>query len=222
MNLGIPVLQGPLRGKRWIAGSGNHGCWLGTYELSTVQRLALTVQPGMTCLDIGANVGYYTLLFSKLTGPSGRVFAFEPLPANGNYLRRHVRMNRCQNVRVFDLALTDFNGEAAFAEHENRSMGNLSNAGSLTVHCTTLETLLRDGEIETPHVLKIDVEGAELAVLLGGRQILQAAKPFIFLATHGPEVHEACCSFLKGIGYHLEPLDCHPVESSCEFLAVAQ
>jgi hypothetical protein len=69
--------------------------------------------------------------------------------------------------------------------------------------------------------LKIDVEGAELKVLRGARQILEAAKPVIFLATHGPDVHASCCRFLGEVGYGLEHLDGESVESSSELLAVA-
>ncbi len=77
------VVQGPLRGKRWIAGSSNHGCWLGSYELAKQRKVIELVRPGMVCWDVGAHVGFYTLLFAELVGPLGRVFAFEPLPRKG-------------------------------------------------------------------------------------------------------------------------------------------
>ena len=217
----VHILQGPLRGKRWIVGSSNDGCWLGTYELSKVRRLTTFVKSGMTCFDIGANVGYYTLLFSVLVGQTGKVFAFEPLPTNVDLLRQHVQINRCRNVRIFDLALTDFDGEAPFEEHESRSMGHLAESSGLKVRCATLDGLLREGEISIPHVLKIDVEGAELAVMIGARKMFESAKPVILLATHGPDVHASCCCLLIDLGYDLEPLDGRSVESSSELLAVA-
>src|ERR1700719_2260133 len=86
----VPVLQGRLRGTRWLAGSSNHGCWLGSYELKKQREIEQAVKPGMVCYDIGAHVGFYTLLFAKLVGPSGRVFAFEPLPKNCAVIKRHL------------------------------------------------------------------------------------------------------------------------------------
>jgi FkbM family methyltransferase len=176
----------------------------------------------MTCFDIGANVGYYTILFSVLVGHTGKVFAFEPLPTNLDLLRQHVQINRCRNVRIFDLALTDFNGVAPFAEQESRSMGHLATSGSLKVRCATLDKLFREDGISMPDILKIDVEGAELAVMVGAHKILETAKPVIFLATHGPDVHSSCCSLLNEIGYNLEPIDGRSVDSSSELLAVAR
>lgn len=184
----VPILQGPIRGRRWIVGSATHGCWLGTYEASKARRLASVIEPGMTCFDINANVGYYTLLFSHLAGPAGRVIAFEPLPQNVGYLRRHVRINRCNNVEILDLAVADYNGMARFAESERASMGRLSPSGGLSVRCATLESILSEGTISTPDVMKIDVEGAELAVLMGGRKILETAKPIIF----SPHMGQRC------------------------------
>src|SRR5689334_1113570 len=74
----MPVLQGPLKGMRWTAGAHTHGCWLGSYELSKQQLFARTLKPGGVLYDIGANAGFYTLLGSRLLGPEGRVYAFEP------------------------------------------------------------------------------------------------------------------------------------------------
>jgi FkbM family methyltransferase len=219
--MAVPILQGPMRGKRWVAGSSDMGCWLGTAELSKVRRVARVVQPGMTCFDIGANVGYYTLLTSVLVGASGKVFAFEPVPGNIALLWRNVRINRCGNVQVFELAVSDSDGVARFAEQPSRSRGHLDADGSLEVRCASLDSLSAEGAISAPHVLKIDVEGAELEVLQGARRILETAKPVIFLATHGPEVHASCCRFLRETGYGLEHLDGDSVESSSELLAVA-
>src|SRR5947208_793716 len=78
----VRIRSGDLRGWRWIVGSSTNGCWLGTYE-SHMQRLFREhIGPGSTVFDIGANVGFFTLLASKLAGEAGRVYAFEPLPRN--------------------------------------------------------------------------------------------------------------------------------------------
>jgi hypothetical protein len=64
----VRILQGPLRGKRWIAGSSNHGCWLGSYEAAKQRKIIEFLRPGMVCWDVGVNVGFYTLLFAELVG----------------------------------------------------------------------------------------------------------------------------------------------------------
>src|SRR5664280_711279 len=61
----MPILQGPLHGKRWIVGASNHGCWLGSYEAAKQKKITEFVRPGMVCWDVGANVGFYTLLFAE-------------------------------------------------------------------------------------------------------------------------------------------------------------
>lgn len=127
----VRILQGPLRGKRWVAGSSNHGCWLGSYEAAKQKRIFEVVRPGMVCWDVGAHVGFYTLLLAELVGPDGRVFAFEPLPGNLELLRRHVEMNGYRNVRVVPAALGDFDGEGEFEEGRAARWGGLrQEAGS--------------------------------------------------------------------------------------------
>lgn len=78
----VPILQGKLKGRKWVVGSSKHGCWLGSYEYHKRRLFEQLIRPGDTVFDIGAHVGFYTLLASILTGPAGRVFAFEPLPRN--------------------------------------------------------------------------------------------------------------------------------------------
>ncbi|NQV00191.1 MAG: FkbM family methyltransferase [Parcubacteria group bacterium] len=106
----VPVMQGVLKGKKWVVGSGdNHGYWLGSYEYRMQSFFAETIKPGSVVYDIGANVGFYTLLASKIVGVQGRVFAFEPLPENIFYVRKHVELNHCDNVVIIEAAVSEKN-----------------------------------------------------------------------------------------------------------------
>ena len=187
----VPILQGQLRGKRWIAGSATNGCWVGSYEAAKQRRIAEFLRPGMVCWDVGANVGFYTLLFAELVGAGGRVFAFEPVPRNVELLRRHVEMNRYQNVRIFHCALFDSDGETGFDPGPGASMGHLAVGGQMKVQCSRADTLLATDQVMAPDVIKIDVEGAEAAVLRGARRAMER-RPMVFLATHGKRVHREC------------------------------
>jgi len=213
-------LQGPLRRKRWIAGSSNHGCWLGSYEAAKQRKIIELVRPGMVCWDLGAHVGFYTLLLAELVGAGGRVFAFEPVPGNVELLRRHVEMNRYQNVRIFPCALGDFDGETGFDPGPSTSMGHMAAGGPLRVSCSRADTLLAAGEVEAPDVIKIDVEGAEADVLRGACGAMEK-RPLVFLATHGETAHRACLELLATSGYKVSALDGGPPEGTDEVVAVA-
>jgi FkbM family methyltransferase len=215
----VPILQGALRGRWWIAGSSNHGCWLGSYEYDKQQRLSAQVQPGMVVYDIGAHVGFYTLLAAQLVGPGGRVFAFEPLPRNLTYLRQHIDLNHFGNVTVFDAAVGQAAGVGQFSVHAASSMGSLTADGTLTVPIVSLDELSAQGRLIPPQILKIDVEGAEADVLRGAQALLQTHHPTIFLATHGADVHRQCLTLLRELGYTVESLDDRPVDATDEVLA---
>jgi len=216
----VRILQGPLRGKRWIAGSSNHGCWLGSYEAAKQRKIMEYVRPGMVCWDVGAHVGFYTLLFAELVGVGGRVSAFEPFSRNVELLRRHVDINRYLNVRIFPCALGDLDGDAGFDPGPSTAMGRIGGRGPLKVPCSRADTLLAACEIEAPHVIKIDVEGAEADVLRGALRAMER-HPMIFLATHSEKVHRACLELLATSGYRVAALDGGPPEGTDEVVAVA-
>jgi FkbM family methyltransferase len=213
----VPILQGPLRGKRWILGSSNNGCWLGTYELSKQTAMLGYVQPGMVCYDVGANVGFYTLLFSYLA-PNGRVVAFEPLGRNATLLRRHIELNHRENVTVLENAVADYDGTARFQEAPSPSMGYLSEQGNLAVGCRKLDSLIGAG-LPPPGLIKVDVEGAEGAVLAGAAETIRKYSPIIFLATHGRQQHNKCIALLKKYGYSAEGLTGEAADRTDELLA---
>jgi FkbM family methyltransferase len=174
----------------------------------------------MVCWDVGANVGFYTLLLARLVGAEGRVFAFEPVPRNVELLRRHVEMNSYQNVRIFPCALGEFDGEMGFNPGPSNSMGHMAAGGPLKVSCSRADTLLAAGEVEAPDVMKIDVEGAEADVLRGACAAMER-RPIVFLATHGETAHRACLELLAASGYKTRALDGGPPEGTDEVVAVA-
>jgi FkbM family methyltransferase len=136
------------------------------------------VRPGRVVLDVGAHFGFYTLLLSKLVGEGGKVFAFEPNPELLPSLRR--TLEPINNVELFEVALSDQPGEIELFVPEDASMASLSDwtkgrAGSVhSVRCErkVLDAMYEAGTIRLPDFIKCDVEGAELMVFAGGRQVL--------------------------------------------------
>ena len=222
-NLTVRIIQGKLRGKKWIVGSFNHGCWLGSYEFDKQQLMTKMVKPGTVFLDIGANVGFYTLLASALVGDKGKVFAFEPLPKNIDFLERHLNINSIRNATVFRAAVSDRSGTASFQESSiSDRMGRLSEGGTLTVEVLSLDDLFIKGVLPLPDYLKIDVEGGEYSVLKGAQHILTVGRPIIFLATHGSEVHSQCLSLLRSLGYVCQSIDASKDVASCDELIASK
>jgi FkbM family methyltransferase len=215
----LPILQGVLKGKRWIAGSSTHGCWAGSYEYEKQLLFTQTITKGSVVFDIGAHVGFYTLLASMLVQSQGRVFAFEPLPRNAIYLSEHVRINNISNVQIVKAAVTNTCGQLYFDDIAGNSMGKIADSGRIQVKAVSIDELVADGTIPLPNFIKIDVEGAEYLVLTGAQQTLIKAQPTLFLATHGNEVHRQCCDLLIAMGYHLSPISGKSIYNTDEILA---
>ena len=147
----------------------------GTYEKETVDVCKKIIRPGMTIFDIGAHVGYYTLLFSRLVEPKGRVLAFEPHPRNFDILRKNVERHSLQNVSLIQKAVSNADGNSLFYETAG-SMGHSlhpvkSHVGQFPVELTSVETVLGRAGLGEVHFMKIDVEGGELEVLDGMRHV---------------------------------------------------
>ncbi len=214
----VPILRGKLRGKRWIVGAHTHGCWLGTYEKQKQKLFTQTVESGATVYDIGANVGFYTLLSSVLVGPAGRVYAFEPLPRNVSFLREHIRLNGIANATVVEAAVSDRSGEVNFDNATGTATGQIKASGSLRVRVLKLDEFIAENNLPLPNYLKIDVEGAEMLVLSGARELLKSGRPKVFLATHSDELHTQCITFSTSLGYQLQAIGGPTVEETDELL----
>ena len=147
------------------------------------------VHPGAVVLDVGANVGSYTLLFAMWAGPGGRVFAFEPAPDAREGLRQHVVLNRvADRVEIIPSAAAEHAGSAKL-QVDGASGGNtLIDAGlptgpTIEVETTSLDAFCRARGL-VPDVVKIDVEGAELDVLRGARSVLAQPEVRAFVEFH--------------------------------------
>jgi FkbM family methyltransferase len=160
-------------------------------EVSTV--LSRFLRPGTTFFDVGANVGIFSILASGLVGAKGRVFSFEPDPANFGRLARNISVSRISNVVLNRFALMDREGSVSLKVLPEDGWGMYSSVGEplrgvkeprgLTgetvthqVDCSTLDNYVRDNRVEGVDLVKIDVEGAELSVLKGGERLLSARR----------------------------------------------
>lgn len=221
---GLPVriLAGPLRGTRWIVGAAaGEGKGLSTVlnfsepeQLDVARKL---VPADGICLDIGANVGMYTLLFARY---SKHVFAFEPLPRNIRYLSRILELNRVRNATIVPCAVSDFTRLSSFKEGENCALGRLDNEGGQPVVTVSCDDFVSTYNI-VPSLLKIDVEGAEVLVLKGAEDTLLSFKPIILLSTHGNELRVNCLEFLKKLKYsQIWPLNNRKIDKASEFAII--
>jgi FkbM family methyltransferase len=209
----VPIVAGPNRGMRWRVGAFDHGCWLGSFELEKQQRLRDRLRKGMTVFDIGAHVGFYTLLMSRAVGDSGKVFAFEPWPANITDCLAHVRMNRMANVVVVPAAVGNTHGLASFASGQSSSTGKIADSDTaVRVACLTLDDLLVTDRFPVPDVIKIDVEGAESQVLEGARKLLRHHATTWFVALHSSDQKQACLRLLADAGYAVSALNGEPCD----------
>ena len=202
----VRILRGPLRGMKWIKGSGPNAYWFGTFEVDRVRAFANMVTQSAVVYDVGANVGIYSLLGSLRAGPSGRVYAFEPLERNLQYLRRHISLNNVQNCTVLAEAVCNEEGTHSFSAAAcDSSMARLSPDGEIRVPSTTLDSCIYGAKrLRPPDIIKIDVEGAELEVLEGSHRALSHFHPTVLLEIHGTQLHSGCRTFLSKKGYHIE------------------
>ncbi|MCW5875198.1 MAG: FkbM family methyltransferase [Anaerolineales bacterium] len=181
--------------------------WLGTYEMELQHAIREWAKPGAVVYDLGANVGYVSLLLARAVGSQGRVFAFEPLPANQDRLRRNVELNPGLNVRLIPGAAADRSGRAAFATHGSDDMGRLhAGTSQPPVNTIEVETTALDDFVKAhpaPALVKIDVEGAEVLALQGMQQLLCTHKPVLFIELHGYQAGQECWVLLQEAGYQL-------------------
>lgn len=209
----VLVRHGANAGLRLNPAGSFAGYALGTTEPQLQAALVAELRPGATFYDLGANVGFFTLLAARRVGPRGRVYAFEPLPENLAGLRHNIDLNGFGNVEVLPAAVSDADGEAELEVHGHQVTARIgtpevpatgSGQRTTTVATVTLDHLVSTG-VRAPDVVKIDIEGAEVAAIRGARRTLREHRPVLLCALHG--TNRAFVDAVVASGYGVEALD---------------
>lgn len=184
--------------------------YLRQYEPDVTAAIRRLAKAGMTVLDIGANIGAHTLLFARLTGPAGRVIAFEPTDFAFRKLERNLSLNAMPQVVAVKVALSDHaaRGRTVHFRSSWRTDGARRDTPS-TVDFDRLDDLLRAQKIDRVDLVKIDVDGNEFSVLGGGAQVIQRNRPTMFMEAVGPHFDDDSRNpfrLLAAIGYRFRDL----------------
>jgi FkbM family methyltransferase len=159
---------------------------VGSSELPVQEWIVRQLAAGQTFYDVGANIGFFSLVAARQVGESGNVIAFEPVPENADAIRRNADLNAFDWIIVVDVAVSSSTGEAELVLAEHPGGAALRSAAMppdatrcITVKTATLDSLVRRKDFPPPDVVKIDVEGAELRVLQGMAGVVQDHRPKI-------------------------------------------
>jgi FkbM family methyltransferase len=200
------IQQGVGRGLRFNTGKSIAGYLLGTAEPDMQAALKILVQPGMTIYDLGANVGFISMIAAHLVGPQGRVISFEPLPSNARQIKYNASLNNFSHVTVREEAVSDEEGDAVFQTTGFPTTGRLENGsiheekvGEVNVRVRQLDAVIAEAKLPLPDLIKMDVEGAETSVLNGASQTLATARPVLLIELHG--TNEPVANALKKMNY---------------------
>ncbi len=182
--------------------------------------------PGDVFVDVGANVGYFTVIAAQIVGPGGTVHAFEPDERSLSLLRASLKANRLANVRANVIALWSETANLQFVPERQSAVSHLdigrhaeNGVRTLSVRADTLDRYMKAFPDQSVKAVKIDAEGADLAVLTGMREILSHDSPAIIvevmdwaLARCGHTAQDLI-QYLNGFGYSAHDLDGRVLQS---------
>ena len=192
----------------------------GTLEIPVQEALRRLLGEGDVFYDVGANVGFFSLIAARLVGPDGHVDAFEPVVESVAAIRANAVLNGFDNIAVHPVAVGAAAGRERMLVVEDLSWSRLERGGqhsraaaTVDVEVVALDELVEAGELRPPTLVKIDVEGAELDVIAGMRRTLERHRPAVVCELHdtGAEVARA----FEELGYDVTNLEGkHSIESA--------
>ena len=187
--------------------------WLGTYEVDLQAAVSDLVRPGMVAYDVGANIGYVSLLLARKVGKTGKVFAFEALPANLERLRTNLELNDlASRVLIVPAAVVDSEGVVRFQVGPSNGMGKAEGSAgrqeasyrkTVAVEGISLDAFVYQRGNPPPAVVKMDIEGGEMLALPGMERLLLEARPLVLLELHGPRASGKVWDTLIAAGYQI-------------------
>jgi FkbM family methyltransferase len=203
---------GPLRGHKVCANYGLRPNYLfGGYEAKVAGILLDYVQPGQVAYDIGANIGYMSMIMALKAGEKGKVYSFEPAPNAYGMLEANSHLNRDILFEPKRVAIADKVGKETFSFFDydvvsrlGDHSGEYSDAQVIDVEVFTLDHYINVAGIPKPDFLKIDVEGAEMRVLSGMTEVITEKHPTMLIEVHSPELSVEVVPFCEEHGYNCE------------------
>jgi FkbM family methyltransferase len=184
----------------------------GDLESSVQEAMRRHLGEGDVFFDIGANLGFFSLLGARYVGLEGRVYAFEPAPDNVTAIRQNAWVNGMYNIQVIQAAVSDAGGRGQLQVVEDQSWSKLAEYGEhplteqvLEVDLVSVDEVVESGKAPPPRLVKIDVEGAELAVIEGMRRTMEAHRPAIVCELH--DTHADFARRLDELGYDVTNLE---------------
>jgi FkbM family methyltransferase len=186
--------------------------WLGTYEMDLQTSLRQLVKPGMIAYDVGANIGYISLMLAHLVGSDGKVFSFEALPSNTIRWQENISLNGLSDrTHLIHGAVADRQSTIRFLVHASGGMGKvIGSAGreetykdEIEVPGISLDDFVFYQNNPAPDVIKLDIEGGEVLALPGMRRVLSEAQPALLMELHGQESIRVSWEILSDTGYRI-------------------
>jgi FkbM family methyltransferase len=184
----------------------------GIAELPVQEAFRRLIAPGDVVYDVGASIGFFSLLAARLTGPEGRVVALEPAPGPAEAVRVNAALNELPNVTVLEAAAGTEQGRERLWVVADQTSSHLASRGehplaemALEVDVLALDDLVSERGFPPPALVKIDVEGSELDALRGMRGILAEHRPKLVCELHG--TNDAFATLMEESGYSASSLD---------------
>lgn len=209
------VNAGPAAGLKFqIRLPGDKAVWAGTYEKEFSEAIAAGVPAGAVCFDVGGYRGYMSGVMA-LHG-ADKVYVFEPLPANQQAIQRLCQLNQALQISLQPVAVGAEDTDMQMKVMPDASMGKLADSdfqrdipaeSEMTVRVRSLDSMISSGAVQIPQLIKIDVEGAELQVLRGARNLLAEHRPLLFIEAHSAELECDCSAFLTDLAYSVRRME---------------
>lgn len=187
--------------------------WLGTYEVELQQTIQDLVQPGMVVYDVGANIGYISMILARRVAKTGKVFSFEALPDNHERFAINLEASGFgDHVRLIRAAVVDETGAVQFQIGPSGGMGKAAGSAgrqeysysrSIEVQAISLDDFVYQQGNPLPQIVKMDIEGGEVLALPGMERLLEQARPVVMLELHGPEAAKAVWKTLTETNYRI-------------------
>lgn len=186
----------------------------GIHEPITTKIISKKLKKGMVCVDIGANIGYYALLESKIIGSTGKVIAIEPAPNTFNYLEKNLKYRHQSKFQTHNFACSDIDATSNFLINEKSNISKIVNESDtildgtkkILVKTKKLDTILLENENQIDFI-RMDIEGNELKVILGAKNIIKKFKPIIQTEIHskilGMSQTKSLLEFFKDQNYEI-------------------